>query len=88
MHGEERPGLRAGFQFVVSVDAGDVGRRVSMRRALPDGKFADALGVLERWSDGVIAVRRRDGSLVEFDAGTLVAGKIVPDPPRRPSRPS
>lgn len=71
------------FRFVVAVTAADVGRRVSLRRELPDGRFTDVVGVLEAWADGVIAVRKRDGSLVEFAAETLVAGKVVPKPPRR-----
>ncbi len=85
MHDERHP--TAGFRLTVAVSPDDVGKRVSLRRRTDDGKFTDVVGVLERWEDGRIAVRRRDDQLVEFDADTLVAGKVVPPaPPRRRSR--
>lgn len=43
--------------------------------------MTDAVGVLLRWSDGTLAVQRRDGSVVEIDQDTLVAGKRVPARP-------
>jgi len=72
------------FRLTVSVTPDDTGRRVSLRRRTGDGRFTDVVGVLERWQHGVIAVRRRDDQLVEFDADTLVASKVVP--PARPRR--
>ena len=62
-----------------------VGARVVVRRRLPDGAYGDVLGELEAWSDGLLRIRRRDGSLVEVDETTVVAAKPVPPaPPRRP----
>lgn len=87
MQGQGPNEWRGGFRFVTSVAPSDVGSRVSLRRSVPDGKFTDVVGVLEGWSDGVIRVRRRDGSLVEFGADTLVAGKVVPEPSRRTREP-
>lgn len=43
--------------------------------------MADAVGVLLRWSNGTLAVQRRDGTVVEIAQDTLVAGKRVPPPP-------
>jgi ribosomal protein S18 acetylase RimI-like enzyme len=43
--------------------------------------MTDAVGVLLRWSDGTLAVQRRDGTVVEIDQDTLVAGKRVPPRP-------
>ena len=65
------------FHLVVSISAEDVGRRVSVRRRSPEG-FRDVVGVLESWSGGVLAVRRRDGTLVEFPEHVMVAAKVVP----------
>ncbi|WP_214109057.1 putative acetyltransferase [Acrocarpospora catenulata] len=65
------------FHLVVSISAEDVGRRVSVRRRCPEG-FRDVVGVLESWSGGVLAVRRRDGTLVEFSEHVMVAAKVVP----------
>ncbi|MBB2913495.1 hypothetical protein FHS43_004799 [Streptosporangium becharense] len=59
-----------------------MGRRVTTRRRCPDG-FRDAVGVLEFWRDGVLGVRKRDGTLVEIEAETLVAARIVASPPPR-----
>ncbi|GIH69280.1 putative acetyltransferase [Sphaerimonospora thailandensis] len=64
-------------RLVVTVNPDDVGRRVTLRRRAPGG-FRDAVGVLESWHDGVLAVRKRDGTLVEIAEETLVAGKVVP----------
>lgn len=68
---------RLGARLVVRVGPDDVGRRVTLRRREPNG-FRDAVGVLESWQDGVLTVRKRDGTLVEIAEETLVAGKVVP----------
>ncbi|MEV8630184.1 hypothetical protein AB0395_00865 [Streptosporangium sp. NPDC051023] len=60
-----------------------MGKRVTTRRRVPEG-FRDAVGELEFWRDGVLGVRKRDGSLVEIAQATLVAAKVVQGgPPRR-----
>jgi GNAT superfamily N-acetyltransferase len=45
--------------------------------------MSDAVGVLETWDDGVLKVRRKDGTVVEITQDTLVAGKVVPPAPAR-----
>lgn len=72
-------------RLTFTVTAADVGRRVSLRRRLPDGRYTDVVGVLEAWADGVLTVRRRDGSLAALPEDSLVAGKVVPSAPRRRS---
>ena len=75
----------SGVRYVRDVGPGDVGVRVSLRRRLPEGGFADVLGVVRRWSDGVVEVERRDGSVAVVDEAHVVAAKRVPPaPPRRP----
>lgn len=61
----------------MTVTPADVGSRVTLRRALPEG-VGDVVGVLESWSSGVLSVRRRDGSLVAVAEASLLAGKVVP----------
>jgi hypothetical protein len=78
-----RPGVYAN-----EVGPQHVGRRVTIRHAIVDDVHAhtDAVGVLERWDDdGQVAVRRRDGSLDDFPAGSIIASRLLPDPPFRPS---
>ncbi|GLX98952.1 MULTISPECIES: hypothetical protein [Herbidospora] len=65
------------FQLKVTITPADVGRRVTVRRALPEG-FRDVVGVLESWENGVLSVRKRDGTLVEFPEKVMAAAKVVP----------
>ncbi|MEU8174060.1 hypothetical protein AB0C14_14365 [Microbispora hainanensis] len=71
---------RLGARLVVAISPADVGKRVTTRRKVPGG-HRDAVGVLESWRDGVLTVRKRDGSLVEIAEDTLAAAKVVPPPP-------
>lgn len=48
--------------------------------------FTDVLGVLEAWSDGVLAIRTEAGDLVTIPAALVVSGKPVPPRPSRFSR--
>jgi hypothetical protein len=68
---------RFGARLVVAITPDDVGRRVTTRRR-DHGGFRDVVGVLESWSGGVLAVRKRDGTLVEIPEDTLAAAKVVP----------
>ena len=43
--------------------------------------MTDVLGVCEAWENGVVTVRRKDGSLVEIAVRDIVAGKPVPPGP-------
>jgi hypothetical protein len=65
-------------RLVVSVSPSDVGRKVTVRRRDPEG-FRDTVGILESWNDGVLRVRKRDGTLVAIPEGAVVAAKVVPD---------
>ena len=76
------------MRYALTAGPGDVGRRVVLRRRLPDGGLGDVLGRLERWSAGQVEVRTRTGELVRVAAADLLAAKTVPDPPvRRPPVP-
>ncbi|MFG1948010.1 hypothetical protein [Nonomuraea sp. NPDC048826] len=70
---------------MITISATDVGARVTTRRRVPGG-FRDAVGTLESWADGVLQVRKRDGTLVEIPEETLVAGRVVPAAPPRPGQ--
>jgi N-acetylglutamate synthase len=60
----------------------DVGRRVVVRYRLPaEGRATDVLGLLDAWSDGVLSVRRSNGSTVQVNAVDVVAAKPVPSRP-------
>ncbi|MCX5204418.1 GNAT family N-acetyltransferase [Streptomyces sp. NBC_00237] len=77
----------AGGQLEVRLTPGDVGKRVSVRRltgdSAPGARFADVVGVLTSWHDGVLSITRKNGETVRVDAAELVAAKVVPAAPAR-----
>ena len=76
--------MHMGGRLVHRITPEDVGRRVSVRISLPGGGFSDIVGVVESWADGVITVRRRDGSAAEVEESSVAASRVVPPvPPRR-----
>lgn len=83
-----QPGLRG--RYVVRISPRDVGRRVSVRARIGQDahgpQFSDTLGVLESWRDGVLCIRRREGTVAEVREASLVAGKTLPPPPDPSSR--
>ncbi|GGU08664.1 GNAT family N-acetyltransferase [Streptomyces violascens] len=77
-----------GGRLEVRITAADTGKRVSVRRLDPSGTpgslFADTVGVLTSWDNGVLSITRKSGETVRIEESTLVAGKVVPAaPPRR-----
>ncbi|MBG0833461.1 hypothetical protein HS041_37810 [Planomonospora sp. ID67723] len=68
-----------GARLSITITPADVGKRVTTRRRVPEG-FRDAVGELEFWRNGVLGVRKRDGSLVEIPEETLAAAKVVMKP--------
>jgi hypothetical protein len=82
------PGARPAALLVVRITPDDVGRRVSVRRRLDATMLSDVVGHLLSWSDGVLRIERRDGTVTEVAAVDLVAAKVVPPAPaRREGRP-
>ena len=71
------------MRFTINVGPGDSGIRISLRRTLPEGGYGDVLGELLSWTDGVVSVQRRDGSVVEVPEADVVAAKRIPPPPVR-----
>jgi hypothetical protein len=82
-HGGRHISPRFSARYVISIDASDIGHRVSLRRRVPGVVYSDVVGELQDWSDGRLVVRRRDGSVVTVAEADLVAGKRVPPPPPR-----
>src|SRR5262245_17093433 len=69
--------------YIVSITPADAGRRVSVRSRTDDSMLTDVVGDLLEWTDGVLRIRRRDGSIAEVAEDRLVAGKTVPPAPTR-----
>jgi GNAT superfamily N-acetyltransferase len=58
------------------ISVADVGRVVTLRRRVALG-LTDAVGVLEAYADGVLVVRRRDGSRLTVAEADVVAARRV-----------
>ncbi|MFF3018107.1 GNAT family N-acetyltransferase [Streptomyces sp. NPDC057939] len=79
--------ITAGGLLEIRITPADVGKRVSVRR-VEEGSgrspvFADAVGVLTSWNEGVLTITRKDGVSVHIPESSLVAGKTVPPAPAR-----
>ncbi|MCF6467465.1 hypothetical protein FAF44_03425 [Nonomuraea sp. MG754425] len=72
-------------RLVISITSLDIGARITTRSRVPGG-FRDAVGILVSWADGVLEVRKRDGTVVAIPEESLVAAKVVPAAPPRPGR--
>jgi GNAT superfamily N-acetyltransferase len=72
---------------VKRITAQDVGRRVSVRHTLPGAasgpRFSDVVGELTGFTDGVLTITRRDGSVAQVPEAIVVAAKVVPPVPVR-----
>ncbi|WP_043630661.1 putative acetyltransferase [Nonomuraea candida] len=72
-------------RLVIAITSQDIGSRITTRRRVTGG-FRDAVGILVSWADGVLEVRKRDGTVVTIPEETLVAARVVPAAPPRPGR--
>ncbi|SEG98796.1 hypothetical protein SAMN05444920_11252 [Nonomuraea solani] len=72
-------------RLVIAITSQDIGARITTRRRVPEG-FRDAVGILVSWENGVLEIRKRDGTVVVIPEETLVAAKVVPAAPPRPGR--
>jgi hypothetical protein len=78
---------RVRYRLEVRLTAADVGLRVVIRwrRPGPDGgeQVTDVLGILEEHHADYFTVRTADGQLVAIPSTRALAGKVVPERPRR-----
>ena len=71
------------LRLVVRITPADVGSRVSVRSRLVGGpteaRMTDTVGRLLRWSDGILSIEKRNGTIEEVLEADLLAGKVVPE---------
>ncbi|TYB56770.1 hypothetical protein FXF51_42420 [Nonomuraea sp. PA05] len=72
-------------RLVIAITTQDIGARITTRRRVPGG-FSDVVGILVSWADGVLEIRKKDGTVVTIREESLVAAKVVPAAPPRPGR--
>lgn len=69
----------------VSINCGDVGRRVTVRYRLPSGSATDVVGILETCDDASFGVRDKRDALREVARSEVIAARLVgPATPRTP----
>jgi hypothetical protein len=54
-----------------------VGRRVTVRRRLPDGMLGDVIGVLEKLDDKELVILDRRGHRNTISIGDMVAARVI-----------
>lgn len=60
-----------------TLTAEHIGRRVTVRRRLPEGGSSDTIGILESIDSVGVRVRRNDGAVVEVSLGDIVAARVI-----------
>ncbi len=76
--GAPPPGARPAALLAVRISPADVGRRVTVRHRLDDGRLSDVVGVLRSWDGAVLRVERRSGQVADVPEADVVAAKVVP----------
>ncbi|MDR0592637.1 MAG: hypothetical protein LBG60_05130 [Bifidobacteriaceae bacterium] len=59
-----------------------LGARVTIRRRLPEGGYADTVGTLERAEPGYVEVRHRSGRLRRVEAASIAIAHLIKSPSR------
>ena len=54
-----------------------IGRRVTVRRALPEGGYADVLGVCEQADADSVTVRNKEGEAIVIERSQIAAARVV-----------
>lgn len=65
------------YRAVDEIGPEHVGRRVTVRRALPDGSYSDTVGVCEAVEAASVKIRNRRGELVVIERSRIVAARLV-----------
>jgi hypothetical protein len=68
------------FRSADRLEPDHIGKRVTVRRLLPDGSKSDVIGILESLAPGEIVLRRADGEAVHIDPASVVAARVVSPP--------
>jgi hypothetical protein len=71
------------FSYEVSVDCGDLGRRVTVRFRLHASGLSDVIGILETCDEEAFGIRDRTGTLRRVPRADVVAAKVVAPRPER-----
>jgi hypothetical protein len=65
------------FRSVDHIGLEHVGRRVTVRRALPEGGYSDVVGLCEQADADSVTVRNKKGEAIMIRRGDIVASRVV-----------
>jgi len=57
-----------------------LGRRVTVRRTLPEGGYSDVIGVCEQADASSVTVRNKKGESIVIERSEIVAARVVGSP--------
>jgi len=70
------------FRSVDDIGPEHRGRRVTVRRKLPDGGYSDVIGVCEQADPSSLTVRNKNGETIVIARSEIVAARLVGPPSR------
>jgi hypothetical protein len=65
------------YRSVDQIGPQHLGRRVTVRRTLPDGGYSDVIGVCENADASSITVRSKNGESIVIARSDIVAARVV-----------
>lgn len=65
------------FRSVDQITSDHLGRRVTVRRKLPEGGSSDVMGILEHADTASVTVRDKTGERHTIGRGEIVAARVV-----------
>jgi hypothetical protein len=71
------------YRSVDQIGPEHLGRRVTVRRTLPEGGYADLIGVCEQADASSVTIRNKNGEAIVIARSEIVAARVVGSPSRR-----
>lgn len=68
------------YRSVDTIKAEHQGRRVTIRRKLPDGGYSDVVGIAEHVDEASVTVRNHKGELIQIPRGEIAAARVIDGP--------
>lgn len=65
------------FRSADRLTADAIGRRVTVRRRLPDGMASDVVGTLDALDEHTATVRDKHGTQVTIPRGEIIASRVI-----------
>jgi hypothetical protein len=71
------------FRSVDKIGPEHQGRRVTVRRILPEGGYSDVIGVCEQIDAATVTIRNKNGVAIVIVRSEIVAARLIGSPSRK-----